>query len=287
MSSPRVWLITGSSTGFGRNMVEYALSQGEKVVATLRTPSALDDLRAQFPPTQLHIVPLDITDRAAISAAFAAAKAAFGRVDVVFNNAGVVHVAEIEGTPDAVAREMFAVNFWGAADVAREAVRFFREENPAGAGGWLLNVSSITGVQPLTAVGYYSSSKAAFDAFTQALAAEVDPAWNIKVVGILPDFFRTPIAVKGPVIPPHPAYVATTAEARRHIAVSFDPHGGVRIGNPKKAMPRIFALTRLAKPPVRLFLGHTAVEDARIKIKSLSEDVEAYAAWSEGLLEDE
>ena len=140
-------------------MVEYALSKGEKVVATLRTPSALDDLRAHFPPSQLQIVPLDITDRAAIINAFAAAKAAFGRVDVVFNNAGVALVGEIEGTPVDMARRVFDVNFWGAVHVSRAAVRFFREENPAGAGGRLITTSSAAGIRPVVGVPYYTASK--------------------------------------------------------------------------------------------------------------------------------
>ncbi|GJE91734.1 SDR family oxidoreductase [Phanerochaete sordida] len=286
MSSPRVWFVTGSSTGFGRNVVELALAKGDKVVATLRTPSDLDDLRAQFPPSQLHILALDVTQPAAITAAFASAKAAFGRIDVVFNNAGISPFAEVEGTPDAVARATFEVNFWGAANVSREAVRFFREENTP-AGGVLLNLSSIVGVQALPVMGYYSASKHAFDGLTQSLAAELDPKWNIKVILILPSFFRTPIKAKSGAEPQHPAYAATTTGVRSFVDAVFAPDSKARIGDPRKAAQKIYEASTLAEPPFRLFLGDAAVAEGRRKIASLSKDLEAYAAWSEEVMEDQ
>ena len=89
-----------------------------------------------------------------------AAKEAFGRVDVVLNNAGVSLGAEIEGTPEELARKMFETNFWGAANVSREAVRFFRDENPKGEGGRLLTIGSYAGMAPFGGLGYYSATKA-------------------------------------------------------------------------------------------------------------------------------
>lgn len=106
------------------------------------------------------VLTLDVTSAPDISVAFQEAKAAFGRVDVVFNNAAVAVFGEVEGTPDDVARRVFEVNFWGGANVAREAVRFFREENPAGVGGRLLSVSSYVGLVPFGGCGYYSAAKA-------------------------------------------------------------------------------------------------------------------------------
>jgi NAD(P)-dependent dehydrogenase (short-subunit alcohol dehydrogenase family) len=81
----------------------------------------------------------------------------FGRIDIVFNNAGFGILAEIESTPENEARRLFDVNFWGAANVSREAVRVFREVNPPGIGGWLLNMSSGAGFLGLPASGYYAA----------------------------------------------------------------------------------------------------------------------------------
>ena len=163
----------------------------------------LDDLRAKYPPERLLITPLDVTKSGDIPRAFQEAKRAFDRVDVVFNNAGISVNGEVEGTPEDAARRLFDVNFWGAANVNAEAVRFFREDNPAGSGGRLLVNSSYAGLHPIPCAGFYSAAKfgehlrfltpwlvysrvlwlLALEGITQTLATEVDPSWNIKVSG--------------------------------------------------------------------------------------------------------
>jgi len=139
-------------------MTELVLKQGGIAIATLRTPSALDTLRAQWPEDKLIILKLDVTKRDDINAALEHVKAKVGRIDFVFNNAGYGLMCEVEGTPEDAARAMFEVNFWGAAYVAREAVKFFRDVNQP-QGGTLLNVSSYMGLVPQTLMGYYVASK--------------------------------------------------------------------------------------------------------------------------------
>lgn len=127
-------------------------------MATLRTPAVLTDLQKKYPEDRLLVLQLDVTKPSEITAAFEAAVARFGRIDVVFNNAGYAVQGEAEGTPHDVARKMFEVNFWGAANVTHEAVRVFREvNNPKG--GRLLQMSSISGVRGASSVGYYGASK--------------------------------------------------------------------------------------------------------------------------------
>ena len=140
-------------------MVEFALDKGDKVVATSRTTVALEGLKGRYSADQLLLLALDVTQPSEISRAFAQAKASFGRVDVVFNNAGVGLVAEVEGTPEASARSIFDTNFWGAANINREAVRFLREENRPGEGGRLIVNGSSGGICPLICNGYYCASK--------------------------------------------------------------------------------------------------------------------------------
>ncbi|KAG1842889.1 NAD(P)-binding protein [Suillus subalutaceus] len=138
MAEPKVWFITGASSGFGRSMTELLLNKGDKVIATLRHLDALSDLSAQF-PSQLLVIQLDVTNSAEVSAAFARAKEAFGRIDVVFNNAGQCVAGELESVSEEEARQMFEVNFWGAMHVSKEAVKFFREVNKP-IGGRLLGL---------------------------------------------------------------------------------------------------------------------------------------------------
>ena len=151
-------IVTGASSGFGRAVTEHVLRKGDIAVATLRKPEILSDLQGIYPASRLLVLKLDVTKVDEIAAAFAQTKEKFGRVDVVFNNAGYSVLAEVEGTPDDVARAMFEVNFWGATNVSREAVRFFREVNKP-AGGRLIISSSIAGVVPAPLMGYYTAAK--------------------------------------------------------------------------------------------------------------------------------
>ena len=139
-------------------MTEYVLKNGDIAVATLRKPEVLDELKKQWPTDKLLVVKLDVTKKQDIIDAFSKAQEVFGRVDVVFNNAGYGVLAEVEGTPEQEARYMFDTNFWGATNVSREAVRFFREVNKP-VGGRILVVSSLVGIKPMALIGYYTASK--------------------------------------------------------------------------------------------------------------------------------
>lgn len=140
-------------------MTELVLSKGDKVVATLRKPEVLSDLTAKYGSSQLLVLKLDVTKPQEIPAAFAKAKQAFGKIDVVFNNAGWSIFGETESVSEEQGRAMFDTNFWGAANVMKEAVRFFREENAPGVGGHLINNSSMVGISALPTTSYYAASK--------------------------------------------------------------------------------------------------------------------------------
>ena len=134
------------------------MKSGEIAVATLRRPEVLDDLKKQWPVDRLLVVKLDVTKKQDIVDAFNKATVAFGRVDVVFNNAAFGALGEVEGTPEEDARRVFDTNFWGATNVSREAVKVFREVNKS-VGGRLLVVSSMAGIKPIPLIGYYGASK--------------------------------------------------------------------------------------------------------------------------------
>ncbi|KAG1830791.1 NAD-P-binding protein [Suillus variegatus] len=235
-STPRVWLITGSSSGFGRAMTEQVLRNGEIVVATLRKPSVLDDLAAQYPRTQLLVLPLDVTNEAQIKYVFAQAKNAFGHIDVVYNNAGQVFNQELEGTSSDLARSraVMDVNFWGAVAVSLEAVRFFREENPKGYGGMLVQVSSVAAIKGVPLLGFYNTTKAALDSFTEVLAQEVLPAWNIRFLNVHPGWTRTPISSSDILEPPavyasEPAAVTTKMRSGLDAFIKSDAMADVEV----------------------------------------------------------
>ncbi|KAI0820889.1 NAD-P-binding protein [Trametes gibbosa] len=293
MSTSRVWLITGSSTGFGRETVTQALEAGDKVVATLRKPAALDDLAAKYPASRLRVVQLDVTQPAQINSAFEQAKAAFGRVDIVFNNAGYVAVGESEAMPDEVARPLLEVNFWGAVHVSQRAVRFFREENTP-RGGLLLQNSSMFGLGGCPASSFYSAAKHALEGFSESLAKELDPAWNIKVAIIEPGAFRTAVMNLGTnmvLVQQHPAYTnpALPGSQMRDAALKAAGVDGdsdmdhEARADPAPAVAKIISLSRLSNPPMHFPLGKDSVEFVREKIRTLTAEVEEYAPWSDDL----
>ncbi|KIP01476.1 hypothetical protein PHLGIDRAFT_352934 [Phlebiopsis gigantea 11061_1 CR5-6] len=284
----KVWLITGSSSGIGRRMAECALEKGDQVVATLRTPSALADAQARYPPSQLHVVALDVTDSAQIAQAFAEAKRVFGRLDVVFNNAGWGIIGEVESVPEADARRLFDVNFWGTVNVSKEAVRFFREENEPGQGGRLLVVTSSTAVLPCPSIGYYCAAKAGVEAITQVIVAEIEPEWNIQITLLEPGFIRTDLADKATFTATHPAYTKPTnaaTAARKYVVDQFNPATAQNVSNLDRVVARMFDASRLDEPPLRLPLGADAVEHVRTQMEMIGYDLKEYKSWSEGLLE--
>lgn len=150
-----IMTVTGASSGFGKALTEVVLQEGDIVVATLRNPSVLAHLTKDYPPSQLLLLTLDVTRPADIAAAFSRTEEIFGRLDVVFNNAGHGMFGEVEGTSDTDARALFDVNFWGVVGVSREAVRFFREVNPLGKGGVLFQHSSMMGFLGAPGISFY------------------------------------------------------------------------------------------------------------------------------------
>ncbi|KAG2365232.1 NAD(P)-binding protein [Suillus spraguei] len=280
MAELKVWLVTGSSSGFGRSMTELLLKNGNRVVATLRRKEAISDLAEQYPSSQLLIVQTDVVKASEVAAAFAKAKEVFGRVDVVFNNAGIAIFGETESLSDQDARQIFEVNFWGSSNVTREAIRMFREmNNPIG--GRLLQVSSLVGLHGRAGASYYSASKHALEGFSESLAQELDPAWNIQITIIEPGPFRTPIFKDNmQVVPQHPAYADPElpgSKFRRFVT------SGLADGDTDKAVVVIEKLTHLDDPPLRFPLHRNAVASGREKAKSLTETIDKYESWSENV----
>ncbi|KAG1731843.1 uncharacterized protein EDB91DRAFT_709130 [Suillus paluster] len=280
MSSPKVWFITGASSGFGRCMTEHALSQGAIVVATLRKPEVLSDLAARYSADKLLVLKVDVTKQEDIDEAFARTRDAFGRLDVVFNNAGYGLFKEVEGTPVEKAREMFETNFWGSMNVSRAAVKFFREVNEPGKGGILLQVSSVAGFITLPGLSYYAATKHALEGFSDGLAKELPPSWNIKICVIEPGAFYTN-GINGEVLlPQHPAYADesfATSVVRRML------DGAMFEGDAEKFTRTVYQVVEEGKIPQRLPMGLDAIEKLSAKIESLTATVAETARWSEDL----
>jgi NAD(P)-dependent dehydrogenase (short-subunit alcohol dehydrogenase family) len=152
-------VVTGASSGVGLGVTKRALVSGDIVVATLRKPTNLDELSSKYPESQLLVLKVDVTNNQEVTSAFACAVEAFGRIDIVFNNAGTWMRAKVEYTPDADARRLHEVNFWGSLQVTREAIKVFHDVNPKGHGGHLVQNASMVAVDAWPLTGLYSSTK--------------------------------------------------------------------------------------------------------------------------------
>ncbi|KAI6027324.1 hypothetical protein BKA83DRAFT_4227433 [Pisolithus microcarpus] len=278
-SVPKIWFITGCSSGFGLATTELALQRGEKVVATLRKPAVLANLASKYPETLL-LLKLDVTQPEEVKSAFVAARERFGRIDVVLSNAGYGIISEIEGTSEKNARGLFETNFWGASYVCREAVRFFREENQP-AGGRLIQVSSVSGVASSPGSAWYCASKFAIEGLVEAFATEVSPKWNIKVTIVEPGPFRTNCPTTNMVTEPvHPAYNDSALPSSQLRNVMSNPDAAFD-GDPIKLAEAMYKLVYLEDPPLRLPLHHVTVEAFREKGRHLIDTADAWASWSE------
>jgi len=281
MSSPKVWFITGASTGLGREVTEFALNKGDNVVATLRKPSMLEDLTAQYPSSRLITLPLDVTDAPSIAIAFDQAISHFNRVDVVFNNAGYCIVSEAEGMPHKAAREMFDVLFWAAENVMREAIRCFRDLNRP-TGGRLLNVSSRTAIVPQAGTAHYAAAKAALESLTEGYISELDPDWHIKITLLEPALFRTPLTQTCKMEPIHHAYASNPSlPSRKYRALYPGIEETSFTGDPAKFAELVYKLSRLDDPPIHLPLHKVSLESARKKGEAWLEAAEKWASWSD------
>lgn len=169
--APRVFLITGTSSGFGQEYVKEVLAKGDAVVATARNSSKLESPSGASAKNYLA-VDLDVTSQDSIHAAFAKALEQFGRVDVVVNNAGYGLSGEFESLSDAQIRQQMEVNFFGLIDVTRRALEVMREQKPSG--GLIQQITSIGGQRGVPTFSIYCASKWAVEGFTEAVSTEVN-----------------------------------------------------------------------------------------------------------------
>jgi NAD(P)-dependent dehydrogenase (short-subunit alcohol dehydrogenase family) len=241
----KTWFITGASRGFGREWALAALERGDRVAATARDLTALDDLVERFGDS---LVPLrlDVTDREADFAAVAQAHARLGRLDVVVNNAGYGQFGAIEEISEAELREQMETNLFGAFWVTQAALPFLREQGS----GHILQVSSIGGITAFADVGAYHASKWALEGFSQALAQEVAP-FGIHVTLIEPTGFSTDWA--GPSArhaTPLPAYEPMREAATRARATRTPVKG-----DPRASAAAVLEIVDAPNPPLRAFFG--------------------------------
>lgn len=247
----KTWLITGASRGFGLEIARAALETGDSVVATARkTAPILDALPGH--EGRLHTLALDVTQPAAVDAAVQEAIAAFGRLDVLVNNAGYGQLGAFEEISRDDVQRQFETNVIGVFDVTRAVLPTMRRQR----GGHVITISSIAGISGGAGSSIYSATKHAVGGWSEALANEVAP-FGIKVTCVYPGRFRTDFLDRSSVrfgsIP-----IADYAEFSDRRMRSLDENNHLQAGDPIKFAKAIVALAHNDAPPVWLPAGSEA-----------------------------
>ncbi|MFD2416334.1 oxidoreductase [Amycolatopsis pigmentata] len=264
----RVWLITGTSTGFGRTLAETVLARGGRVVATARDVSAVKDL-AERAPEQVLTARLDVTDEGSVHRAVEAAIARFGRIDVVVNNAGHGLVGALEELSGEQVREVMETNVFGVMTVTRAVLPHMRARRH----GCFVQMSSVGGVVGNPGHAIYATSKFALEGMSEALAGEVAP-FGIRVVIVEPGPFRTEFAGRSMTFAePIADYRVTPAGALR---ARFRDQDGNQPNDPAKAAAIIVDLAGKDGTPLRLPLGPEAVGRIREKLQRQLADLDQW-----------
>ncbi len=268
----KVFLITGVSSGFGRAFSEAAVAAGHRVIGTVRRESDRAPFEAIAPGSARAVV-LDVTDFAAIDGVVASMLEAFGRIDVLINNAGYGHEGVLEESPLEAMRHQFEVNVFGAVAMIKAVLPGMRERRS----GHIINMSSMAGYTPLPGIAYYAGSKFALEGITGVLAKEVD-ALGIKVTAIAPGSFRTDWAGRSMI------------RSERSIAdydALFDPirqareaKSGKQAGDPVRAAQALLQLIDAEQPPVHLLLGSDALGLVRGQLADLKAQIDAWESVS-------
>ncbi len=263
----KTWLITGASTGLGRQLAETALKCGDQCILTARKPEQLDDLVSLFSHLAIAL-PLDVTQPGQITAAFAAAREHFGVIDVVVNNAGYGLLAALEETDDARLAKNLETNLIGPLRVMRAAIPIMRAQQH----GHILNISAAAAFGNYPGFAVYGASKAGLEAASEAVAAECAP-FGIKITLVVPGPFRTEFISRSlDVAPRLPEYVNTVGKFETFLTRI----NGKQPGDPQKAAEAIYQIAGLDKPPFRLVLGKYATDKFDKKIKAQATELEAW-----------
>jgi NAD(P)-dependent dehydrogenase (short-subunit alcohol dehydrogenase family) len=266
----KVWFITGTSKGFGRVWAQAALARGDQVAATARDVRTLAPLVERY-GDRIAALTLDVTGKAAVDDAIAAAHSRFGRLDVVINNAGYGLFGTIEEVSEAEARAQLETNLFGALWVTQAALPIMRAQRS----GHIIQVSSIGGVNAFPTVGLYHASKWGLEGFSQALAAEV-AGFGIKVTIVEPGGFATewggPSAKRATQIPAYDdARAAIEGFRSRNIP-----------GDPDATAAAILKVVDAKDPPLRIFFGSGGLPMTRAEY---ARRLETWEKWNDVSIE--
>lgn len=265
----KTWLITGISRGLGLSLARAALARGDTVIGTVREGS---------PPLdgKLHVLTLDMRNRAAIPAVIDKAFAIAGTIDVIVNNAGFGLVGAVGEASDEDIAAIFDVNFFAPLRLIQAALPHLRAQRS----GHIINITSIAGRAPGIGAGIYAAAKHAVEGLSKALAQEV-AAHGIAVTTVAPGAFRTDFFTDHSLRTSAAEPEAWTDSVDK-IRTAFKSLSGRQLGDPDKAAEAMLALVDAEKPPLHLLLGSDALTRERAKLAATLAEMDQWEAVTLG-----
>lgn len=265
MSTSKLLLITGVSSGFGRALAQEALATGHQVVGTIRSERAKQAFEALDPAKAVGRV-LDVTDFDAIDGVVAEIEANVGEIDVLVNNAGYGHEGILEESSLAEMRRQFDVNVFGAVAVTKAVLPYMRSRRR----GHILNITSMGGFITMPGIAYYCGSKFALEGISEVLGKEVK-SFNVHVTAVAPGSFRTDWAGRS---------MSRSPRSISDYDALFDPirnarveKSGQQLGDPAKAARAMLDAIASDTPPEHLLLGSDALALVRGKLSALADEI--------------
>ncbi|WP_349792556.1 SDR family oxidoreductase [Xanthomonas sp. WHRI 7064] len=275
MANKKVWFITGTGRGLGVDLVKSALAAGHAVIATGRNIAKVEAALGKH--QDLRIVKLDVKSTDDAAAAIQSAVAAFGRIDVVVNNAGNFYAGFFEElSPDQV-RDQIETLLFGPMNVARAALPVLRKQRS----GLLLTISSTAGIAGGTFCTAYAAAKFGLEGWMESLAPEIAP-FGIQTMLVEPGFFRTKLLTADSTTYAEPL-IDDYAERTRETVKAWSSMDGKQGGDPAKLAAAVVRLASLHTPPTRFAGGADAVETFETKATALLEQANAHRELSSSL----
>lgn len=272
----KTWFITGGSRGIGLALVKQLLANGERVAATSRNADAFTDV---VDASNKRFLPLsvDLTSEESVANAVQWTIDAFGRIDVVVNNAGYGQQGTVEGLSDAELRSSFDVNVMAPLNVLRHVLPHMRREKS----GRIINVSSIVGFNGgYAGWGCYVATKFALAGLTESLAAEVRELGMWATV-VYPGPVRTDFLSSNSLVVAD-RQINDYTEAKASLDLHLQELDGQQPGDPEKVAQAMIEVANAPTPPTHLFLGKIAFELANSKIDAVFQDLNNWEETSLG-----
>jgi len=266
----RTWLITGVSSGFGRELTRQLLERGDRVVGTVRDTGKVADLLEQYPET-FCAEELDVTDTAAIRTVIERSFAQLGRIEVIISNAGYGLFGAAEEFSDAQVEHIVATNLLGPIQLIRAVLPHLRAQG----GGRVIQISSYGGQVAFPGISLYHATKWGIEGFVESVAQEV-AAFGIGMTLVEPGGARTEFRYgSAQVAALMPIYDETPAHS---FVRMLDPKNGLAPGDPARMAARIIESVDVEPAPLRMVLGAQALESTLTTLRKRLTTFEAQTA---------